>query len=62
MTPHEPGYTPRRSFSPVTVQEIRLALTPMPRLRVKYDLGEQEARLLMFTDDPYIDQYGRIAE
>lgn len=58
----QPGYAPRRSFSPRTVQEIRIGMTDMPTLRKKYDLGEQEVMLLIYTGDGFIDQFGRVKE
>lgn len=60
MNDHAPGYSPRRSFSPRTVFDIRNAQTPLPELRKKYDLDEIEARLLVYTEN--LDPYGRVAE
>ena len=57
-----PGYTPRRSFSPLTVKEIRTAQTDLLTLRRKYDLGEHEARILVYAGEAFIDQFGRVRE
>ena len=54
------GYTPRRSFSPRTVADIRAATIPLPQLRVKYDLDEIEVRLLVYAEN--VDHLGRVAE
>lgn len=62
MIDPSPGYTPRRSFSPITVQDIRLAQIAIPRLKQKYDLSETEAHLLVYAGDAFIDQFGRVAE
>lgn len=62
MIDPSPGYTPRRSFSPVTVKDIRLAQVAISQLKQKYDLTETEAHLLIYAGDQFIDQYGRIAE
>lgn len=57
-----PGYAPRRSFSRVTVKEIRLAQIDIPTLKRKYDLSDVEAHLLIYCGEQFIDQYGRVAE
>ena len=62
MIDHTPGYAPRRSFSPLTVKEIRAAQTDLPTLRQKYDLGEHEARILVYAGENFIDQFGRVRE
>ena len=60
MQPRRPVYTPRRSFSPITVKEIRLATKAIRDLRKIYDLDEIEARLLTQADT--LDHYGRVTE
>lgn len=62
MIDYAPGYAPRRSFSPRTVQEIRAAQSDIPTLRKKYDLSETEAHLLIYAGDQFIDQFGRVKE